>query len=146
MFQATRADKEDTRKMVHTINRSLDATIAKELVDKIFDRMWPDLEEKLSALPSTASGATPPKRSVEDMLAELLELNRDTAFQVQSLIRDAEAERRVRDFRDKWSQQFTGKMGGKLSDLLDADKLDYLERNLIQSALKDAHSKKKPKL
>jgi len=75
MFQATTADKEETRKLIHSINRNLDATVPESRVNLLFDKLWPDLERDLAAIP-VPSGATPPKRPPEEMLAEILELSR----------------------------------------------------------------------
>ena len=86
-FQLTRADKEDTRKLVHTINRNLNTRVADDLVDKVFDRMWPDLEAKLSNLPAPV-GAIARKRSTDEMVAEILDLNRAIASELPKAIRE----------------------------------------------------------
>jgi len=76
LFQGTKADKADTRKLIHTINKHLDATPVQESrLDTLFDKMWPDLEQKLTALPEP-SKAPPPLRSNQEMVAEILELSR----------------------------------------------------------------------
>src|SRR5262249_31597399 len=76
-FQHTRADKEDTRRMIQTINKSIgDADALSENVhNTVFDRMWPDLEGKLKAMtaPETIVKA---RRRPEEILEEVLELNR----------------------------------------------------------------------
>src|SRR5258708_4467548 len=52
MFQSTRADKNDTRKLIHTINKALDAPLVPDTnLDTLFDALWPRLEHELSALP-----------------------------------------------------------------------------------------------
>src|ERR1017187_5939454 len=50
MFQETRADKEDIRKLVHSINKDLAAPVADKLLDSLFDRLWPELEKQLAAI------------------------------------------------------------------------------------------------
>lgn len=85
LFQATRADKEDTRKLVHAINKSFDAPLQEKVVNTVFDRMWPDLAEKLSALPKP-SGVVPPKRTTEEMVEEILELNREMVVGLPELL------------------------------------------------------------
>jgi hypothetical protein len=76
LFQWTRADKSDTRKLIHTINKHLDATpVLEGRLDTLFDKMWPDLEQKLADLPQP-SQAPPPLRSTQEMVAEILELSR----------------------------------------------------------------------
>ncbi len=79
IFQATRALKEDTRKLVQTINRAVSEDPVKhEYLDELFDAMWPKLDKVLSDLPRSEPGAEP-RRSLEDMVAEILEINRADA-------------------------------------------------------------------
>jgi hypothetical protein len=95
MFQATTAEKEDTRKLIHSINKSLDATVAESRLNHLFDKLWPDLEQKLSALPSSP-GAIPPKRSPDEIAADTLELIRAIAPLVQDIASETEIARRKR--------------------------------------------------
>ncbi len=79
MFQWTKADKDDTRKLVHAINKALDVPpVPDPNLDAVFEALWPQLEERLSALP-TPEGIVPEQRSVPEMVAEILELNRQAA-------------------------------------------------------------------
>ncbi len=79
MFQWTRADKNDTRKLVHTINKALDVPLVPDPnLDAAFEALWPRLEERLSALP-IPEGIVQEQRSVPEMVAEILELNRQAA-------------------------------------------------------------------
>jgi hypothetical protein len=75
-FQHTRADKEDTRHLVHSLNKALgeDEPLNEKTLDTIFDRCWTDLELKLKALPSAPNPVV--KRTTDDMLAEILEFTR----------------------------------------------------------------------
>jgi hypothetical protein len=78
IFQATTAEKEDTRKLIHSINKNLDSNVPESRVNHLFDKLWPDLEKELASIPAP-SGAAPPKRDPEEMLAEILELSRAAA-------------------------------------------------------------------
>jgi hypothetical protein len=79
MFQATRAVKEDTLKLVQTINRAVDDDpIPEESLDKLFQAMWPALEARLKTLPSAEESVTA-KRTPEDMIAEILEIVRENS-------------------------------------------------------------------
>jgi hypothetical protein len=79
MFQWTRADKDDTRKLVRAINKALDTPPVPDAnLDAAFEALWPRLEEKLSALPVTES-IVQEQRSADEMVAEILELNRQAA-------------------------------------------------------------------
>jgi hypothetical protein len=73
MFQATNADREDTRKLVHAINKAVqDAPISESNLDELFDAMWPNLEKSLISIPMPEQRVEV-KRSVEDMTAEILD-------------------------------------------------------------------------
>lgn len=79
MFQATKAEKEETRKLVHTINKALDGEpVPEQNLDAVFDGMWPRLEQKLTALPEVEQ-VVEAGRSSEEMLAEILEISRAEA-------------------------------------------------------------------
>jgi hypothetical protein len=60
-FQHTVPEKEDTRKLVHTINRAVsDEPMEDKRLDGLFDQLWPSLEKDLRNIP--ASKQTPAKR------------------------------------------------------------------------------------
>jgi len=68
-----RAEKEDTRKLMHTINQALsNEPISEEDLNDLFDKMWPTLEDTLKTLPEPTQTVAP-KRPLEDMVAEILE-------------------------------------------------------------------------
>jgi hypothetical protein len=76
MFQATRADRDDTKSLLHSINRAISADpIPAADLDDVFAAMWPQLEKMLHALPELGAGVQP-KRLMEDMVAEILEWTR----------------------------------------------------------------------
>jgi hypothetical protein len=75
-FNHTRVDKDETRKLLHAINQGLGAQSLKDqVVDHLFDALWPEFEEKLKRLPPP-EGSQRPDRPLEDMIEELLELVR----------------------------------------------------------------------
>lgn len=76
MFQATRAEKEETRKLVHTINKAVnEEPLPESRVDELFDLAWPKLNEKLASVPKPEK-VTDPERSLPDMVAEILDIVR----------------------------------------------------------------------
>jgi hypothetical protein len=76
MFQATRPEKADTRKLVSTINVSVnEEPVPDSNLDTLFDKMWPDLEASISSMPAPTA-KIPAKRSTEEMVSEILELVR----------------------------------------------------------------------
>jgi hypothetical protein len=78
-FQATNADKEDTRALLHTINQAISENLPINQVNKSFDKFWPDLENDLKNISDIQIEVKKIKRTSEDMLEELLELARSRA-------------------------------------------------------------------
>jgi hypothetical protein len=73
MFQATRSDMEDTRKLIHAINRAVqNIPIPESDLNEIFDALWPSLDKKLSMIPAPEESIDV-KRPTEDMIAEILD-------------------------------------------------------------------------
>jgi hypothetical protein len=78
-FQATRAEREETRKLVHAVNKAVgEEPVPAADLDDLFDAMWPHVEKALKGLPPAPQGVQA-KRPVEDMVAEILELVRAEA-------------------------------------------------------------------
>jgi hypothetical protein len=76
MFQATKAHKEDILKLVRTINVAVsEEPVPEKDLDEIFGAMWPKFAKILETLPAPEETA-PSKRSVEDMVAEILDIVR----------------------------------------------------------------------
>ena len=76
-FQATRANKEETKKLLITINKALGVqSLPVERLEKTFDRWWPELEAQITKLPPPGNAAKN-RRSDRELLQEILELLRD---------------------------------------------------------------------
>jgi len=79
MFQGTKSTKEDTYRLVQTINRVVsDEPISDDNLETIFEAMWPKLENRLNSLPP-AESAVPAKRPPDEIMGEILELARAQA-------------------------------------------------------------------
>jgi hypothetical protein len=88
-FNATQANKADILKLMKSINDKIDSTKERKLepqkLEKIFEALWPELEEKINdcqqviEMSKLANPATEIKRPMNDMLEELIELNRSNA-------------------------------------------------------------------
>lgn len=78
-FQTTKAEREDTRKLLQSINnaRSVEKLSENELNEQ-FDVWWPKLESRLQSIPATQEAAQP-TRSEKDILEEILRLVRSLA-------------------------------------------------------------------
>jgi TIR domain-containing protein len=75
-FQATRALKDDVRKLVSTINSTLGAAKLQESeLNESFEVWWSKLDERLKGITETAT-STAPVRSDRDLLEEILEIVR----------------------------------------------------------------------
>lgn len=75
-FQATKAEKDDMKRLILTINRALgDGSLAPEKVEKAFEHWWSDLEQALRLVPE-ADGKPKPERSDRELLEEILEIVR----------------------------------------------------------------------
>jgi hypothetical protein len=77
-FQTTKAQKDDTRELMHTINKSLGPSALKEgTLDQAFEKWWPDLEDRLHRIPVSSEAASVPKRTDREILEEILEFVRN---------------------------------------------------------------------
>jgi hypothetical protein len=83
-FQATKFIKEDFKKLVATINNVAgDSRIDSPVLEKVFNRCWPELEEEVNTILQTHDkGVKPKKRTERDIIEELLELTRLNASRV----------------------------------------------------------------
>jgi hypothetical protein len=87
MFQGTRAERDDTWQMLHSINTAVSPDpVPEPALKKLFERMWPDLEKDIKSMP-TAEEKAPPRRSVEDMFTEILGILRSETMVIGQLDR-----------------------------------------------------------
>ena len=85
MFQHTAAEREETRKLVHTINKAVnESAVTQERLDNIFDHLWPQLEKTIAGLRRPEPSVTT-KRDVGDMVGEILELVRGEAQKKETI-------------------------------------------------------------
>ena len=78
-FQATKAEKEETRKLVHTINAALStASLTEKHLNEAFDIWWPRLETQLKSISDAREGPRS-RRTDRELIEEILELTRDLA-------------------------------------------------------------------
>ena len=75
-FQMTKADKEDTLKLMQSINLALrERALKEDILQKAFNRWWPDLELQLVKIKNDSKGElteTEPRRSDSEKLDEIL--------------------------------------------------------------------------
>jgi len=75
MFQHTVIARDQTRKLLDAINNAQANPIARAVLDASFDKFWPELDEKIKAIP-LAQEAAKPVRDLNDMVEELLAITR----------------------------------------------------------------------
>lgn len=84
LFQAAKSTKDDTKKLLHSINQALaENALSTEKLDKTFERWWPDLNAKLEEI-SKMKDMPIPMRSEVEMIGEILEIVRSLSRSVAS--------------------------------------------------------------
>lgn len=99
MFQATTCQKDEIRKLLHTINGALkkESILTEAKVNNSFDIWWPALENELRALP--ASPTIAPVRTQAEIMEEMLGLLRTTTSNNPLTDTTAEIISRLQDLR-----------------------------------------------
>lgn len=78
-FQATEANKSDTRRLIGTLNKALgDSALSERQLDKAFEAWWTELALSLEKIQSTEEPERP-RRNEREILEEILALVRDQA-------------------------------------------------------------------
>jgi hypothetical protein len=79
IFQRTSPDAQDIRKLLSTVNHAVsDNPLPDNSLDHLFERLWPEFEQKLKSMPEPRTVVNP-KRPIEEMLSALLDYSRDAA-------------------------------------------------------------------
>ncbi len=84
-FQHTRANEEETKKLILTINRVINRGLEEAhrphegVVESLCEALWPELRETLAGIPPSPTGNAGPQRETKDMVAETLDIVRDLA-------------------------------------------------------------------
>jgi hypothetical protein len=87
-FQVSIADKDETFKLIETLNGALERnSLEEKRLQAAFDRCWPDLESRLSNIKSHYE-APSPRRSQQEILEEILDLVRDQSRQSSGLAKE----------------------------------------------------------
>jgi RNA polymerase sigma factor (sigma-70 family) len=96
-FQASRSDREDTKRLVKTINAAaLESGLSEKRLDEAFDVWWPQLESSLKSIRTARTVKPPPVRSDRQILEEMLEIVRGLSRQSKDEQKMAEAKITVR--------------------------------------------------
>jgi hypothetical protein len=85
VFQHTKPDKQDTLRMIITINAALGVEpVPSATLERAFEGWWPGFEKLLKTMPEVGE-AVVVKRSTEDLVSEVLEIARGQANVVRTL-------------------------------------------------------------
>lgn len=89
-FQHTRAEKNDFKRLVQSLNRftepDTDGAVRADVLDDTFEKWWPDFEEGLGNVPKASTPAAAEIRSDRDLLEEILALARRTGGANQEVL------------------------------------------------------------
>jgi hypothetical protein len=78
LFQLTRFDRDDVRKLIHRLNEWTNSPRTAETIDRVFNALWPEFETKVRQCIASGSTASPtPRRDHNAMIEEILNLTRD---------------------------------------------------------------------
>jgi len=89
-FQAAPFSKDEVRKVMKTINSQLgDLALATNVLDSVFEKWWPDLDEKvISILNQVAPTSQKGLRTDRELLEEVLKISRTLAVREREQSRD----------------------------------------------------------
>lgn len=88
-FQATKAEKADTRKLLDAINKALDKNaLNNERLTEAFEIWWPKLQEKILEAEKLPEASKPARRDAGEILEELVSLVRSQSRQIEDLEND----------------------------------------------------------
>ena len=88
-FQATKADKEDTKKLLESINKAQgDEGLSGERLDEVFEKWWPDLNAAISQITPMASAEQLRRRSTEDVLEEIVSTIRENSHTQSTILNE----------------------------------------------------------
>lgn len=107
-FQAARANKEDTLKLILTIyHASGETTLTDQRVRSIFEKFWPELEMTLATIPpQTSTNSQNKPRSSEDMVEEILKIVREQSNYISEIHNrlDTEKKRQTLNFNEMFTE------------------------------------------
>ncbi len=85
-FQGVKAEKDGTKKLVQTINRAQgELALPEDRLNTSFNLFWPSLEKILLDISISPQETSEPKRSLEDMVEEILSIVREQSRSSSSI-------------------------------------------------------------
>lgn len=132
-FQAAPFSKDEVRKVMKTVNSQLgDLSLEPNVMDSVFDKWWPDLEEKVNAVLTQAAPPQSTKglRSDRELLEEVLKISRTLA------VRDRE-QSRDRTERYRLSPRLAAELGEQVIEMM-SEILQRSEDGGVMKTLNDS--------
>jgi len=103
MFNATKAERADTLKLVQSINSTLDGKpVSEASLNKSFEKFWPDLDAELKAI-KAMPGAAPTKLSREEMVEEMHAILQEVTPVIFGISAETDEIRKRRLAEEAWS-------------------------------------------
>jgi hypothetical protein len=116
-FQAVKANQKDTLLLMHTINKALGKNaLDPAMLDKAFERWWPDLDQALQRIDNLRPQDEADRRSDRDLMEEVLERVRSLERTPNPVGKDDAAQTLMTWLL--WRQAF--KPGEEIKPLMDA--------------------------
>jgi len=85
-FQAVKAEKDGTKKLLQTINHVQgENPLSEDRLNIIFNTFWPSLEQTLKDISNSPQEKTEPKRSLDDKVDEILNIVREQSWAISSI-------------------------------------------------------------
>lgn len=76
-FQTTAFDKAEMKQLITVINNRIpEGKLTAKTLETVFEKWWPDLDEKVNSILSKVDAPAEPVRSERDLLEEILQLSR----------------------------------------------------------------------
>jgi hypothetical protein len=136
LFQATESERDETRKLMQAVNKALEGSpVPENNLNDLFDAMWSQLEKQLVALP-TEKGTAAPKRPLEDMVAEVLQLSRngmlswklleqvrEEVHEIGRMVRDREAAEVSAALADRHFEALRNQLSALSAESIDSQKM-----------------------
>jgi hypothetical protein len=141
-FQLSQADKDDTKKLVATINTTADdSQLSESHLNEAFEKWWPDLEKTLSAIPQKAIHSI--ERNERQLLEDVLTIVRQLSWNTRHfdfVVPELEMQRRLAE-KTKEAFKLFGLPEQSTSGFLEAAEAAREEQRQIQREI-DLESKK----
>lgn len=132
-FQAAPFSKDEVRKVMKTVNSQLgELALEPNVMDSVFDKWWPDLEEKVNHVLNQAASPTSSKglRSDRELLEEVLKISRTLA------VRDRE-QSRDRSERYRLSPRLAAELAERVVEMM-TEILQRTDSSMVLNVLNDS--------